>query len=265
MRVDQLRRHRRLPMVPVIGLSKRRVIERMRSISKKSVFHRKRCSGCRYEFGWNRDHQAVSGEIKGVNVQFFSVRHYPFVKRHVVNRQFDQSFPKGQSMTALNRHPLLTLGLGILLGAGFMVMKPQTPVKAASANSNDKFSMATVPVTAIGDSEAVFILDHLTGVLRGGVVSPQTGGFANTYLRNVAADFQVNPATPEPKYSMVGGPINLRSSGGSQPATGVLYIAELTSGGVIAYGFAQPRGRGSAVPMELVRLDGFSFREAVGG
>lgn len=168
-------------------------------------------------------------------------------------------------MNSLNRHPLLTLGLGILLGAGFMVMKPQTPVKAAAGNSNDKFSMATVPVTANADSEAVFVLDHLTGILRGGVVSPQSGGFTNTYLRNVAADFQVNPATPEPKYSMVGGPINLPSRAGSQPANGVLYIAELTSGAVIAYGFAQPGRRGSAVPLELVRLDGFSFREAVGG
>lgn len=168
-------------------------------------------------------------------------------------------------MTALNRHPLLTLGLGILLGAGFMALKPQTPVKAASANSNDKFSMATVPVTAIGDSEAVFILDHLTGILRGGVLNAQTGGFSHTYLRNVAADFQVNPATPEPKYSLVGGPINLRSSGGSQPANGVLYVAELTSGAVVAYGFAQPRGRGAAGPLELMRIDGFSFREAVGG
>jgi len=168
-------------------------------------------------------------------------------------------------MKSLKQYPVLMLTLGILLGAGFMVLKPQLPVKAAAANSNDKFSMATVPVSTVGDGEAIFVLDHLTGVLRGGLISGQTGGFAYTFLRNVAAGFQLNPATPEPKYSMVGGPIQLRASGGVQPANGVLYVAELTSGAVIAYGFAVPRGRGSAVPLELIRIDGFAFREAVGG
>ena len=168
-------------------------------------------------------------------------------------------------MKSLKPSPALMLVIGFILGAAFMVLRPQQTIHAAAANSNDKFSMATVPVTTVGDGEAVFVLDHLTGVLRGGVISSQTGGFAYTYLRNVAADFQVNPATPEPKYSMVGGPIQLRASGGNQPASGVLYVAELTSGAVVAYGFSVPRGRGSAVPMELVRLDGFAFREAVGG
>ena len=168
-------------------------------------------------------------------------------------------------MKQLTKNPVLTMTLGFILGAGVMILKPQPPLKAAAGNSNDKFSMATVPASNLGDSEAVFVLDHLTGILRGGLMSGQTGGFAFTYLRNVAADFQVNPATPEPKYSIVGGPIALRSSGGAQPANGVLYVAELTSGAVIAYGFAQPRGRGSAAPLELVRLDAFSFREAVGG
>ena len=168
-------------------------------------------------------------------------------------------------MKSLQQYPIVMLVTGFVLGAAVMVMQPQQPLKAAAASGNDKFSMATVPITNVGDGEAVFVLDHLTGVLRGGVVSNQTGGFAFTYARNVAADFQVNPATPEPKYSMVGGPIQLRASGGNQPANGVLYVAELTSGGVIAYGFSVPRGRGSAVPMELVRIDGFAFREPVGG
>ncbi|MEQ9411007.1 MAG: hypothetical protein RIK87_25070 [Fuerstiella sp.] len=167
-------------------------------------------------------------------------------------------------MNRLKTQPVVTLALGVVLGAALMTLKPQQPLKASSAHGNDKFSMCTVPVT-IGESDAVFVLDHLTGVLRGGFLNVQTGGFSHTFLRNVALDFQVNPATPEPKYAIVSGPANLRTSGGNQPANGVLYIGELTSGAVIAYGFAQPRGRGVPAPLEVVRLDAFTFREAVGG
>jgi len=169
-------------------------------------------------------------------------------------------------MTLLKRQPFLIFALGLTLGAAAMLLKPQETVQASAANSNDKFSMATVPITtSTFDTEAIFVLDHLTGVLRGGVLNAQTGQFSFTYLHNVAADFQLNPATPEPKYSIVGGPASLRASGGNTPANGVLYVAELTSGAVIAYGFAAPRGRGAAAPLPLFRIDGFSFREAAGG
>ena len=99
-------------------------------------------------------------------------------------------------MKSLQHYPIVMLVTGFVLGAAVMVMQPQQPLKAAAAGGNDKFSMATVPITNVGDGEAVFVLDHLTGILRGGVVSNQTGGFAFTYARNVAAYFQVNPATP---------------------------------------------------------------------
>lgn len=166
-------------------------------------------------------------------------------------------------MITSQRNPWLILALGITLGAGVIMLMPQEPIKAASANSNDKFSMTTVPVTTtIMDTEAVFVLDHLTGVLSGSVLNAQSGGFTHIYRHNVAADFQLNPATPEPKYSLVGGPATMRASGGAQPANGVVYVAELTSGGVIAYGFVVPRGRGGTAPISMVRMSGFSFREA---
>ncbi len=159
----------------------------------------------------------------------------------------------------------LVLAFGFALGVGFMYATPSASVNASAAVGNDRFSMTTVPIERVANNEAVFILDHLTGILRGGVLNSQNAKFTHTYLRNIAADFQLNPATPEPKYSIIGGPVNLRSSGGNQPANGVLYVAELTSGAVAAYGFAIPRGRGSAEPRELVRLDAFAFREAAGG
>lgn len=166
-------------------------------------------------------------------------------------------------MITSRRTPWLILALGITLGAGLMLLNPGQPLKASSANSNDKFSMTTVPVSTVPfDTEAVFVLDHLTGVLSGSVLNSQTGGFSHIYRHNVAADFQLNPATPEPKYSLVGGAATMRAGGGNQPANGVVYVAELTSGGVIAYGFAVPRGRGGPAPIPMVRIDGFPFREA---
>ncbi|MEZ6123397.1 MAG: hypothetical protein R3C49_09515 [Planctomycetaceae bacterium] len=160
----------------------------------------------------------------------------------------------------------MVFALGLIIGAGAMSLLPQKPVHASSANSNDKFSMATVPVSGNSyDTEAVFVLDHLTGVLRGGILNTQTGDFGYTFLHSVAADFQVNPATPEPKYSIVGGPATVRGGGNVQPANGVVYVAELTSGLVICYGFPLPRGRGQLEPLPLVRMAAFNFREAVGG
>ncbi|MCA9083253.1 MAG: hypothetical protein KDA81_04315 [Planctomycetaceae bacterium] len=168
-------------------------------------------------------------------------------------------------MKKLYNHPVLMLVLGVILGAGTMLLTPQQKVAASAAAGNDKFSMCTVPVATIAETDAVFVLDHLTGILRGGYLNSGTGAFTHTYLRNVAADFQLNPSTPEPRYCIVAGPANLRSGGGNQPANGVLYIGELTSGAVIAYGFGRPQGRGSVAPMEVVRIDGFAFREAAGG
>lgn len=161
-------------------------------------------------------------------------------------------------------HSLLMLGLGVAIGLGAMLVQRPEPLKAGNAHGNDKFSMCTVPISP-RESEAVFVLDHLTGVLRGGWVNGQAGTFTHTYLRNVAADFNLNPATPEPKYAIVSGGANVQAGGRTQVANGVIYVGELTSGTVVAYGFAMPTGRGSAVPLELVRIGGFSFREAVGG
>ena len=167
-------------------------------------------------------------------------------------------------MKKLKKQPIATLALGVILGISFIALKPYQPVKASAANGNDKFSMCTCRV-ASGESEAVFVLDHLTGVLSGGFLNSQSNSFSHRYLRTVSQDFQLNPATPEPKYSMVSGDAQLRTSGGLQPANGLIYVAELTSGAIIAYGFAVPRGRGVSTPLEIFRIDAFPFREASGG
>ena len=158
----------------------------------------------------------------------------------------------------------------MMFAAGVFVMGaaayfwPQPEIKAAVANGNDKFTMVTVPLSEVGEVEAVFVLNHLTGVITGGAIYNQTGKFGYRFLHNVAADFQTSVKTPEPKYAIVSGTANLRDTGGVQPAYGVIYIGELSSGAVIAYGFARPNSRNVGTVMPLVKLDYFKFSESVG-
>ncbi len=166
-------------------------------------------------------------------------------------------------MKTLFRNPVVTAILG--LAAGLIISGFQGPrhLTAGTASGNDKFSMVTVPVTGvggIGDTEAVFVLDHLTGILTGGWLNTNTGTFSHQFVRNVGADFQIPAGDRNPAWALVSGAAQLRGSG-NQPALGAIYIAEKNSGAVLAYGFQQPRGRGAAVPLNIVRIAGFNFRE----
>ncbi len=153
---------------------------------------------------------------------------------------------------------------GVLTMAAVACLIPQQSAQAPVAHGNDKFTMVTVPAIEVGETEAVFVLNHLTGQLTGAYLNVQTTKFSQLYLHNVAADFNVG-ATPEPKYAIVSAPAALRPAGGVQPAYGIIYVAELSSGGVVAYGFARPTNRNVGTTMELVKLDYFKFADSVGG
>lgn len=154
---------------------------------------------------------------------------------------------------------------GAFVTAGATYFWPQPEIKAAVANGNDKFTMVTVPLVETGELEGVFVLNHLTGILTGAAINNQTGTFGYKFLHSVAADFQASAKTPEPKYAIVSGPVNLRATGGAQPAYGVIYIGELSSGAVIAYGLPRPNiSRNVGTVMPLVKLDFFKFSESVG-
>ncbi len=153
---------------------------------------------------------------------------------------------------------------GALVSAGAMQLLPQQTLNASVAHGNDKFSMVTVPI-APGEGDAVFVLNHLTGDLTGAVLTNSAGTFTHYYFRKVAADFQTVLAVPDPKYAIVSSQANLRSGSGLQPANGVIYVGELSSGMVFAYTFQMPRGRGAAAPLELVPMGSFPFAAGVRG
>lgn len=152
---------------------------------------------------------------------------------------------------------------GAILMAVVAVAVAPKSAQAPVAHGTDKFSMVTVPMLENGVPEGVFVLNNLTGGLVGGVLNEQTGKFGYRYLHNVAADFQTGN-TPDPRYCIVTGPANLRSSAGVQPGFGVIYVGELSSGRVIAYGFQRPTTRNMGTTMPLAILDAFQFADTVG-
>jgi hypothetical protein len=152
------------------------------------------------------------------------------------------------------------LVVGLIGGLGIATFWPHEPALASATDRTQQFAMATVSVNAITPLEGIFVLDFLTGTLRGAVLNEQTAKFSQFYLRNVAQDFQVDPKK-EPRYAIVTGVANINSRPGFQAANGVVYVAELSSGKVAAYGFPYVPARGPLPVVPMVPLDTLQFRE----
>ncbi|QDT32764.1 hypothetical protein [Thalassoglobus polymorphus] len=151
------------------------------------------------------------------------------------------------------------LAAGTLLGMAIAYYCPQEPAYADTAMGNEKFSMCTVPTLA-GQSEAVFILDNLTGRLLGAGHNAQSNTFTQTYARNLTADFRV---TDNAQYVMVSARAQFQSSGTVPPANGCIYIGELNSGIVNMYGFQYSAGSRKVPTRELALIASFPWRNSV--
>jgi hypothetical protein len=145
-----------------------------------------------------------------------------------------------------------------LAGGFFKAMN----VHATATNSSEAMIIATGEIdTAV---EGIFSLDPLTGELRGAVLSPALAKFVAKYsYPSVAKDFE---GAKNPKFLMVTGIGELRKSygPGARAAHCIIYVAEATSGRVVAYGVpwdstkaASPKGFVGA----LVPLDAFNARD----
>lgn len=166
----------------------------------------------------------------------------------------------------LNESRIAWLAVGVVAGLCLSYFWPHEPALAVTNDRNSKFGMGTVAVkdltiAGVRDTlDAVFVLDYLTGTLKGAVMNRSSGQFTNFYGRSLAQDFNVRGKS-EPHYAFVSGNVGLPSGGGTTMATGVLYVGELSSGRVIAYGFPFRETNSPLPPMNLRPMDSFQFRE----
>jgi hypothetical protein len=120
-----------------------------------------------------------------------------------------------------------------------------------------------VSFAGVKDSlEGVFVLDFLTGQIKGAVLNNRTGTFTHAYGRNVALDFQVDPNATA-RYTISTGLAMLPVQGRVTMAAGVIYVAEMSSGKLAAYGFPYSDGGVTPGVVPLKPLDVFQFRDVV--
>ncbi len=161
-----------------------------------------------------------------------------------------------------SRQAWLVLGivLGLVVGLNVAGIWPQIPVQATATHGQDGFAIATGPLS--GDIEAVYVLDYLTGDLKGAVLNLQTGQFMTAYEYNVGKDL-AGSGVKNPRYAMVTGVADLRRGGLGQMGQSVVYVAEFSSGKLAAYGMPWTTGRENvlaAVKSPFVLLNIVKFR-----
>ena len=159
-----------------------------------------------------------------------------------------------------NRQRILWLATGMVAGLAIASIWPHEPALAISNDRTKSFGMATMPVLVTGEREGIVVLNYKTGKLVGAVLNNQTGVFTAGFYRNIATDFEVGRGA---EYTMVAGKSLLPNKGTLTMASGVLYIGELRSGKVAAYGLPFSVSSRRKTNVELTPLDFFSFSDAI--
>ncbi len=152
-------------------------------------------------------------------------------------------------------HRFSLLACGLVMGLVISSYWPHEPLQA-NATSLEKFSLCTAP-TIVNQSDAVFVLDSVTGRLVGAAHNPQTGKFDQVWARSVATDFGT---TENAQYLMTSGFLRTQGASNGIPGISGIYVAELTSGQVGLYGFLMSN-RNQPTSSELIPIDSFSFRK----
>jgi hypothetical protein len=157
----------------------------------------------------------------------------------------------------------LALGVaaGLIVGLNVAGIWPQVPLHAVATHGQDTFAICTAPMD--DEVEAVFILDDVTGDLKAAALNMQMRRFNTFFEYNVIRDLPA-PNTKNPHYRIVSGFANIRQSvQAGQVARSVIYVAEVTSGQLVAYGVPWVSGRANgAIPVQttLIPLDRWQFR-----
>jgi len=156
---------------------------------------------------------------------------------------------------------------GVLLGLGIAYYWPHEPVRADQSDRNDKFGMTSVAastaIAGLPGTEAIFILDFVTGRLQGFYLAPNVGRFTQSYYRDVANDLKLDEkGAAQPVYAFVGGQGQVVGQGGTFGA-GIVYVAELTTGSLVAYGFPFTAQNQGVPAQQMIPIDKAQFRQPI--
>ena len=154
---------------------------------------------------------------------------------------------------------------GVIIGLGVTWFWPHEPIRADQSDRSDKFGICTVPaslaIAGLPTSEAVFILDFVTGRLQGFYLNPQQGGFSQMFYRDIADDLRLNEKGPaQPVYAFVGGQGQFSGQGQTWGAS-IIYVAEMQSGKLVAYAFPFSQAN-AGQPQQMVPVANAQFRAA---
>jgi hypothetical protein len=123
-----------------------------------------------------------------------------------------------------------------LMAAVLAVAACLSSASTASATGTDK-SENLILATGIldGGNEIVVCLDIVSGTLKGFVINTNTRKFFAQYTApSVATDLNV-PKGRNPKYTLVTGLAAFKAGGGVKLGQCVIYVAEESSGNMVAY------------------------------
>jgi hypothetical protein len=142
---------------------------------------------------------------------------------------------------AINHKRLGWISLGVLVGFLLSVFMPAQPLHAVATSGQDGFQLATGLLD--NTVEGVYFLDTLTGILKGAALNVTSYQFTTVFETNVISDLKIDPAK-SPKFLMVTGLAELRRTATQfQPGLAVIYIVELNTGTLAAYGVQWNIGR----------------------
>jgi hypothetical protein len=165
-----------------------------------------------------------------------------------------------------SRFAWLLAGLagGVVIGLNVAGIWPQVPLHAVATHGQNNFAICTAPMDE--DVEAVFVLDDLTGELKGSVLNIQAKRFNTLFEYNVLRDLPT-PESKNAQYRIVSGVAHIRQNiGAGQMARSVLYVAEITSGQMVCYGVPWVPGRANSMVQykgPLILLDRWQYRTTV--
>ncbi len=136
------------------------------------------------------------------------------------------------------------------------------PVHATASDGIESLTIATGELDT--GVEAVFMLDGVTGQLRGGVINTNTRKFSMWFnYDGLVADLGIT-TVKNPKFLLVTGELPFTAGRTGRLGKVVVYVAELNSGWVAAYGVPYDSTAYAAArptTVKLVPLDRFKFRE----